>query len=89
MIAVQMATKASDGSVSHDLAAKPRRDQRVVHDPLIVLEEPAEDQTREDERQRPGQKQAEPHRPLDLERLVGEQREAKPTTTAPGTVTTM
>ncbi len=66
------------GSVSQLSWREPDEAERVVDDALVVLEEPAEDQAGEDQRQRPGQEQAQPDRPLDPEGPVGQEGQAEP-----------
>ena len=65
-IAMQMAPNASVGTRQplQRLDADARPAQSLTT-PVLILEEPAEDQAGEHQRQRPWQQQAEAHRPLD------------------------
>ena len=77
-IAIEIAQNAKRRAGQPVQRLHAERGQPVVDDAGVVLEEPAEDEPGEHERQRPRQQQPEPHRPLDLERLVGQQRESEP-----------
>ena len=63
-IAIQIAAIASVGLGEPLQRLEAETDQHVVDEARLVLEEPAEDEAGEHERQRPRQQQAEAHRPL-------------------------
>ena len=86
MMAMQIAVNADTGDSSHMRGSPPKRIQTSLMNPYSVWKNHAQ-MSRRMQAAAPTAATAPAHRPLPFERQVGKQREARPTSSAPGTVT--